>query len=213
MFCPQCGSTQSDELKFCKSCGANLQAVRLAAASRDDADKFDWSKTWVAEMFMSEAERKRRNEAIERQRGITPEIKRYNEVKGGVITASVGLGLMIFLFVFMQGVILSGKPSASDAEILSRIWVAGVIPFFIGLALIINGLFVSKRQAEAARRAELQPAPDTLNNAPDSLNPAQPHTLRPADTSEIIPSDFSVTDNTTRHLNARVNKLPDTDNS
>jgi len=23
MFCPQCGTSQGDELKFCKSCGAN----------------------------------------------------------------------------------------------------------------------------------------------------------------------------------------------
>lgn len=214
MFCPQCGSTQSDELRFCKSCGANLQAVRAAVASRDDAvDKFDWSKTWVAEMFLSESERKRRNEAIERQRGITPEVKRYTEIKAGVIVACVGLGVMIFLNVFMDGVIRSGQPSASDAEILSRIWISGIIPFFVGLALIINGLFVSKRQAEAARRAALQSAPDAAGDTPDSLKPAQPHTLRPADTSEIIPPNFSVTDSTTRHLNARVNKLQDTDNT
>jgi hypothetical protein len=213
MFCPQCGSTQSDELKFCKSCGANLQAVRLAAASREDADKFDWSKTWVAEMFMSESERKRRNEAIERQRGITPEVKRYTEIKAGVITASVGLGIMIFLNVFMEGVIRSGQPSSSDAEILSRIWISGIIPFFVGLALIINGLFVSKRQVEAARRAALQSAPDAAGDAPDSLKPAQPNALRPADTSEIIPPDFSVTDSTTRHLKVPAPKLQDTDNS
>src|ERR1044071_5712289 len=211
MFCPQCGSTQSDELRFCKSCGANLQAVRMAVASRDDAaDKFDWSKTWVAEMFLSESERKRRNEAIERQRGITPEVKRYTEIKAGVIVASVGLGVMIFLNIFLEGVIRSGQPSASDAEILSRIWISGIIPFFVGLALIINGLFVSKRQTEAARRAALQSAPDAAGETPDSLKPAQPHTLRPADTSEIIPPNFSVTDSTTRHLNARVNKLQDT---
>lgn len=215
MFCPQCGSTQSDELKFCKTCGANLQAVRAAVAVRgEDADKFDWSKTWVAEMFMSESERKRRNEAIERQRGITPEVKRYTEIKAGVIVAAVGLGLMIFLNIFLQGVILSGQPDASEAEIISRIWIAGIIPFLVGLALIVNGLFVSKRQVEAARRASLDSAPDLQNDAPDSLRPAQqPHTLRPADTSEIIPPNFSVTDSTTRHLGAHVNKVRDTDNS
>jgi hypothetical protein len=213
MFCPQCGSTQSDELKFCKSCGANLQAVRLAAASREDADRFDWSKTWVAEMFLSESERKRRNEAVERQRGITPEVKRYTEIKAGVIVASVGLGVMIFLNVFMEGLILSGEVSPSDAQIVGRIWISGIIPFLIGLALIVNGIFVSKRQVEAARRAELQSAPDTFSDAPDSLKPAQPNALRPADNSEIIPPNFSVTDGTTRHLNTRVNKLQDTDNS
>jgi hypothetical protein len=200
-------------LKFCKTCGANLQAVRTAVAARGEGDKFDWSKTWVAEMFMSEAERERRREELERQRGITPEVKRYNEVKGGVITACVGLGVMIFLNVFMNGIILSGQNSPGDNEILSRVWIAGIIPFFVGLALIINGLFVSKRQVEAARRAALQSAPDAAADAPDSLKPAQAHTLRPADTSEIIPPDFSVTDSTTRHLNTRVNKLQDTDNS
>ncbi|HYY99819.1 MAG TPA: zinc ribbon domain-containing protein [Pyrinomonadaceae bacterium] len=214
MFCPQCGSSQSDELKFCKTCGANLNAVRMAIAARDEGDKFDWSKTWVAEMFLSEAERKRRNEELERQRGITPEVKRYNEIKAGVIVACVGLGVMIFLNVFMEGIILSGQPSPSDAEILRRVWVSGVIPFLVGLALIINGLFVSKRQAEAARRSSLHAAPDPTSETPDSLRAPQPHTLRPADTSEIIPPDFSVTDSTTRHLNVPApNKLRDTDNT
>jgi hypothetical protein len=214
VYCPQCGSNQSDELKFCKTCGANLQAVRLAVAARGEGEKFDWSKTWVAEMFLSEAERDRRKEELERQRGITPEVKRYNEVKGGVITACVGLGVMIFLFVFMQGIILSGQNPPGDAEILSRIWVAGVIPFFVGLALIINGLFVSKRQAEAARRSGLYAAPDPAGDAPDPLKASQPYSLRPADTSEIIPPDFSVTDSTTRHLNVPApNKLRDTDNT
>jgi len=60
MFCPQCGSSQSDDLKFCKTCGANLQAVRLAVAARAPGEKFDWGKTWVAEMFLSESERKKR---------------------------------------------------------------------------------------------------------------------------------------------------------
>ena len=88
MFCPQCGINQTEELKFCNLCGANLHAVRQAVATRETDDKFDWSKTWVAEMFLSEAERKRRlqeqksiEHELESQRGITPEVKRYNEIK------------------------------------------------------------------------------------------------------------------------------------
>src|SRR5918912_139169 len=123
MFCPQCGSTQSDELKFCKSCGANLQAVRQVVAMRDAGADFDWSKTWVAEMFLSESERKKRKEELERERGETPEVKRYNEIKAGVITSSVGVGVMLFLYVFMEGIILSGQNPPSDAVILSRVWV------------------------------------------------------------------------------------------
>src|SRR3982074_23305 len=103
MYCPQCGSTQNDDLKFCKSCGANLEAVRQVAALRNADEKFDWSRTWVAEMFFSQSERRRRNEQIERERGITPEMKRYTEIKAGVITSSVGVALMAFLYVLMQG--------------------------------------------------------------------------------------------------------------
>src|SRR6267143_2783982 len=155
MFCPQCGSSQNDELKFCKSCGVNLDAVRQVAAIRDPSEKFDWSRTWVAEMFLSESERKRRYEKIERERSITPEMKRYTEIKAGVITSSVGGGVMIFLHALMQGIILSGHNPPSDAAILGRIWIAGVIPFLVGVALTINGVFVSKRQVEFARQQQL----------------------------------------------------------
>ena len=193
MFCPQCGSTQSDELKFCKSCGANLQAVRQVVAMRDAGEQFDWSKTWVAEMFLSESERNRREAELERQRGITPEVKRYNEIKAGVITSSVGIGVMIFLYVIMQGIILSGQNPPSDVPILSRVWVAGAIPFFIGLALIINGMFVSKRLVKITRQNE-----QTGQNAFER-NVETP-ALRSADTTEFIPSSFSVTEETTKHL-------------
>jgi hypothetical protein len=199
MFCPQCGSTQNDELKFCKSCGVNLDAVRQAAAMGDAGEKFDWSRTWVAEMFFSEAERKRRKEQIERERGITPEMKRYTEIKAGVITSSIGAAVMIFLYVFMQGIILSGQNPPSDAAILSRVWVAGVIPFFVGLALIINGLLVSKRQVEVARQ-ERQTRENILNN--DGETPA----LQPGDTAEFIPPSFGVTEGTTKQLSNRSQK-------
>ncbi|HMF57277.1 MAG TPA: hypothetical protein VK619_13120 [Pyrinomonadaceae bacterium] len=195
MFCPQCGSTQNDELKFCKACGANLHAVRQAIAVRDTGEKFDWSKTWVAEMFLSESERKRREGEIERERGITPEIKRYNEIKAGVITSFIGIGVMIFLYVLMQGIILSGQNPASDIPILSRIWVAGTIPFFIGLALIINGLFVSERLVKVIKQHE-QTGQNIFDR--DRENPA----LKSADTAEFIPSNFSVTEGTTKHLSS-----------
>lgn len=103
MFCPQCDSNQSDELKFCKSCGANLFAVREVVATRDTDHKFDWSKTWVAEMMLSESERKKRKGELKRQPGITPETRSHKEIKAGVITARVGVGLAVFLSVFMRG--------------------------------------------------------------------------------------------------------------
>jgi hypothetical protein len=195
MFCPNCGTTESEEMKFCKTCGANLYAVRQAVATRDAEEKFDWSKTWVAEMFLSESERKRRNHELERRRGITPEVKRYNEIKAGVITGSVGLALMIFLSIISEGIILSGQNPPGDAEIIRRIWAVGFIPLLVGLALIINGLFVSRKLVKLAERErESQRVTDALEAG------AEQRALRSADTNEFLPPDFSVTEGTTKHL-------------
>src|SRR5687768_10872892 len=150
MLCPRCGSNQSDEVKFCTSCGGNLHALREALETRDLGKKFDWSDTWVAEMFMSADAAKRLKMEKDRQMGITPTMKRYNEIKAGVIVSSLGVGIAIFLFVFMRG--LLGSVDPETGEILSRLWIAGVIPFFVGVALMINGLVVSKRLAEIQER-------------------------------------------------------------
>jgi hypothetical protein len=190
MQCPRCASNQSDEIKFCTSCGANLQAVREALDAPEK--KFDWSNTWVAEMFMSGQANEIRKREMERQLGITPEVKRYNEIKAGVICSCVGLGISVFLYFLMLGVAASAGPQ--DAAILLRIWVAGIIPFMVGLALIINGVVVSKKMVEVMERG--RKGTDALEEGGPT-----PRGLRAPDTSEFIPANMSsVTDQTTRHL-------------
>jgi len=197
MFCPQCGSTQSDELKFCKSCGANLGNVKRALEAGEIPGKFDWNKTWIAEMLQSGEESVRRAKEIERLQGITPESKRRNEIKAGVITASVGAGVMTLLYFLMQGIILGGKVSPSDAEILSRIWIAGVIPLVVGLALIINGLYVSRMFAATEKSEQNRQAAELKEKGAGEYLP-------PADTSPFFAAGYSVTDETTQHLNEPV---------
>jgi len=192
MFCPRCGSSQSEELRFCKVCGADLSAAMQIVAAREPGEKFDWNKTWVTEMFLSADEKKIRKAKLELQAGITPEVKRYNEIKAGVIVGSVGIALGIFLFVFMGGLIASGKVTPEVAEILSRLWIAGVIPLFVGLALVANGAIVSKKLVEAARRSSQ--AFDGLEEG--ATRPA----LGPAATNEFPTSPFSVTEDSTKHL-------------
>ena len=194
MVCPRCAANQSDDIKFCTSCGANLQAVREALEVRDPGKKFDWNNTWLAEMLMSGQAAQLHKAELERQMGLTPEMKRYNEIKAGVIVSSVGVAVTAFLFVFMQGVAAQAAPHA--AEILTRIWVAGLIPFMVGIALIVNGVVVSKKIVEAAEREHkiLEEGAETRG-------------LHPADTNEFIPSNFSVTDGTTRHLEAADRKI------
>ena len=206
MFCPQCGSNQSDEQRFCKSCGANLYAVRQVVALRETEEKFDWSKTWMAEMFLSKEEQAKRKLDLERKMGITPEVKRHNEIKGGIITSCAGIALMIFLNMFMRGIILGAHIPDDVAEILSRIWIAGVFPFFVGLGLIINGVFVSKKLLGTTKQEEPAGA-NALGR--DREIPA----LRSADTNEFIPTGFSVTEGTTKHLGNPIPKSHDANNS
>jgi hypothetical protein len=195
MLCPRCSSNQSDDVKYCTFCGANLQAVREVIGLKEDK-KSDWSEWW-ADMFQSDRVEARKLE-MERRFGITPEVKRYNEIRTGVILSSVGVALTIFLHIFMEG-IAQNVPS-NKAEIITRIWVVGFIPFFVGLAFIINGLVVSKKQAEIMER-EIRRFQGLDPNSTPELNAGQsPRSLRPADTNEFIPAPFSVTDSTTRHL-------------
>lgn len=196
MFCPQCGINQSEELKFCKSCGANLFAVRQVVTTRETDEKFDWNKTWVAEMLLSSEEQKRRKQ--DRQSDTAAEEKRYNEIKAGVITGSVGIAVAIFLLVFMQGIILGGNVSPDTAEILSRIWVAGVIPLFVGLALIFNGVVVSKKLVEIRKR-ELQQK-ETGRILKSTGNDNEVVALPSTAWSESEPTGASVTEHTTRQL-------------
>jgi hypothetical protein len=188
MFCPRCSANQSNDIKFCTVCGANLQAVRQAVESPEtDNKKFDWADSWVADMFKQAGAAEKRKLEIERILGVTPEVKRLNEMKAGVITSSAGFGLMIFLYVFMKGV--SNNVSFEAAQIITRVWIAGIIPVFVGLGIILSGLVVGKKIVVETERGQSL-----------AEGNAEPPALKAADTNEFISSPFSVTEQTTKHL-------------
>jgi len=190
MFCPGCGFQINDDLKFCRQCGANLHGVREAMTSRSTG-KIDWSKTWWAEILYPKEE-------LERMRGVTPEQKllneekkRLDEIKGGVITSLVGVGIMIFFYFFFE-VLAKQKPGG---EILRILWLTGIIPFLVGVGLLINGFFVSRRLVQL--KEQLLQAATPPSEAPTAL---------PAKTTDQLvvgaaPSNgASVTEDPTAHL-------------
>ncbi len=191
MFCPQCGTNQSDKSKFCKSCGANLSAVRQAVTAPESQTKTDWTNTWVRyqhEMEKLKQERKNRE---------SPEEKRITEIKAGVITSCAGIGLMVFLYFLMQGIIAGGQVPFGAAQILGSIWIAGLIPVLVGAGLLINGVFVSKKLIELRRR-ELEEKETTkrIASAHDGKQELSPS----ADWYELGSPKPSVTEHTTRQL-------------
>jgi len=201
MFCPGCSLQVNDDLKFCKQCGANLRGVRDAMTSRSTGEKFDWSKTWWAEMIYSPDE-------LERRRGITPEEKRLNEekkrldeIKGGVITSLVGVGVMISFYFFFGAVARNIAPK--DAEIVRNLWLLGIIPTLIGAGLLINGFFVSRRLVKL--KEELARASMSARQAPIAQPTANPNAFDAKTTDQLSldpapPESYSVTEDPTAHL-------------
>jgi hypothetical protein len=186
MFCPGCGIQVSEDLKFCRQCGVNLHGAREGMMSRSTGEKFDWSKTWVADMFLNEEERERRS-------GVTAEEKRLNEIKGGVITSFVGVGLMIFLRFFLD--VVANQSSPRDAEILRSVWMAGIIPFMVGVGIIFSGLFVGSRIVKLKEQQARQAMP--ISPAPAAL-PAKTTDQLVANAAQ--PAGASVTEDSTLHL-------------
>jgi hypothetical protein len=185
MYCPSCGTEASDQTKYCTKCGVNLRRVKSALGKGGAGVKKgdDWESFWVEE-------RRSRSEARKKK---APEEKRLEEIKAGVITSSVGFGLMVFLSLLFSAI--ASTIEGPEGNILRSLWAVGLIPFMIGLGIIFNGLFVSKRIVELKRRQELQVQLAPLFSTPETLLVA-----RLVEPSQSPISDFSVTETTTTKL-------------
>jgi hypothetical protein len=185
MYCPSCGIEASDQTKYCTKCGVNLRRVKgvLGKGGAVVRQGDDWGQ------FLLE-ERKAKGEMRKKK---TPEEKRLGELKAGVITSSVGLGLMAFLWILFDAIasIIEGP----EGNILRSLWAVGLIPFLIGLGITFNGLFVSKRIVELKRQQELKDRQSPLFSAPNTSPVA-----RLVEPSQSPISDFSVTETTTTKL-------------
>jgi hypothetical protein len=146
----------------------------------------DWEPFWLEE-------RRAGNEARKKK---TPEVKRLEEIKAGVITSSVGFGLMVFLSLLFNAIASTIEGPAGN--ILRSLWAVGLIPFLIGLGVLFNGLFVSKRIVELKRQQERQDQQSPLFPAPNTLDTSP--VARLVEPSQSPISDFSVTETTTTKL-------------
>lgn len=195
MFCPQCGTETHEQLKFCKQCGTNLRRVQgvlgKGGAGFKGNEAVDWNRV-ALEDYEEERARKRKK---------SPEEKRLEEIKGGVITACVGLGLMIFLF-FLFNALANAAPEHKQ-EVFRAIPFAGLIPFLIGLGIIFNGLFISKRIVKLKEQREQAVPTPRLFPVVDTAS--VPRLAEPAQQSV---NDFSVAEPTTTRLGERLPVVP-----
>jgi len=191
MFCPSCGAQSTQPIKFCKRCGTNLRRVQGVLSHGGG------SSNWIPEVLMARAE-------IKRQEGNTPEVQRLNEVRDGLITTFVGLGVMIFLYFFLGVIASSVIHDPGVARLIDHIWLVGLIPFLIGVAITFNGLIISKRIVELKRGALQE---EEAGWDPGVPMQAEVQGAIDAPTTSSF-DNLSVTESTTAHLGERVAGQP-----
>lgn len=132
MYCPQCGIPSPDERKYCTTCGLNLALVSDVILHRSRSAKGGSSWPSLIEMIFG------------KQREPTPEERRLNDIRNGIITMLTGAGITIFLYFLMDAVATRPEVRPEDAPIIRAVALCGLIPFMVGIGLLINGLFFWK---------------------------------------------------------------------
>ncbi len=162
MFCPGCGLEERHANQFCRACGTDLRPVRFALERPDDITASAISAR--EEIGHAFAEKIRGTQKVSDLKKVanevlpeiekfleSPEHRRLRRVRAGVVTAAVGLGAaLMFLLMISNG---------ADALFMVG---AGLVTFFIGLGIIINGLLftipkkmLSDKSSDAVSQREL----------------------------------------------------------
>ncbi|MCS6816320.1 MAG: hypothetical protein N0A16_01020 [Blastocatellia bacterium] len=93
----------------------------------------------------------------------TPEQKRLHDIRSGVLTISVGIGLSLLLFLLLNAVAQHPHVDPAAARIIRAVWTCGLIPIFVGIGQIVNGLFFWRPLGRSEPRAhELLPPSVTM---------------------------------------------------
>ena len=197
MFCPDCGIEERQANQFCRSCGTDLRNVRLAVETPDSitasaVSARDHIVRAVAEKIREtqgayELKKVAEDVLPEIEKFLeSPEEKRLRRMRTGMIIAMIGAGAAI-------GISLASFAMKDDGVLIMA--AMGVVCFFIGLAFLLNGVFLTvpkKTLDDRSSDAESQRQLDGVSNPNDLQLPA------PASLFS------SVTENTTRHLKEKV---------
>src|SRR5436190_12972235 len=202
MYCPSCGSEERQLSQYCRACGTDLRIVRntlerpdsitaSAISAREQigvavADQLRELKTGKDLKKFAEDALPQLEKFLE-----SPEEKRLRRIRKAVITASVGLGWTIVAFFL----------ALNDADFIPMM-IPGVIVFFIGLGILINGLWFTTPRKKSPGDSQ-----DALSqNLLDSSIKYDAPQLRSM-TNELTPAVRmpvgSVTEHTTHHLGSK----------
>lgn len=193
MFCPGCGLEDIQANQFCRSCGTELSVVRNALERPDSiTDSAASARVEIGKAIatkIKQADTPKKLTTITEE--VLPEIERFLEspeerklrrIRVGSTVSFIGFGVMVGFFI----------ASIIGEEEVIFLAALGAVTFFIGLSLLINGMFftVPKKQlTEGNISNDKNQASELNSNKADLLMPPTAQT-----------EYRSVTENTTRNL-------------
>jgi hypothetical protein len=207
MYCPTCGSEERQVSQYCRACGTDLGGVRRGLERPDTitasavSAREEITRVMAEKIRQMEGSRELKQVAEdvlpELEKFLeSPEEKRLRRVRSGVVSAAIGLGGTLLIFLL----------SLNQHDLIPFISL-GVIAFLIGLGLIINGLAFTIPRKTIADRSEEAKAQKELESRAQNAYPASQLSSGSQTTNDLPSSDSriaapsSVTEHTTHHLN------------
>lgn len=206
MYCPTCGSEERQLSQYCRACGTDLRAVRVtlerpdaitesAVSARDQigravADKIGMMKSAkdlhkIAEDVLPEIEK-----FLE-----SPAERRLRRLRAGIIMACIGLGACL-------GAIVA---SMAERDLFVLI-IPGLVAFFIGLGIMLNGLLFTVPRNQLADYTDDARSQRALDSALKPSSFGSDASIPEAPTNELEPGNHalsSVTEHTTHQLKSQ----------
>src|SRR6266496_1011220 len=113
MFCPNCAVEDRNQSQFCRACGTELLIVRSALQRPDAITNSDIAArheigraiaTKIEELHSANDLRRVVEDVLPQVEKFleSPEERRLRSAREGVITTAVGVGLLLFFFLFSQ---------------------------------------------------------------------------------------------------------------
>ncbi len=201
MFCPSCGLEERQSNQFCRACGTNLRPVRSILEKPDNitASAVSAREEIGRAIAAKIRETKSAKELAKVTEDVLPQIEKFLEspeqrrlrrIRAGVITSAIGLGTtLMFLLMISNG---------ADALLMVG---AGLVTFFIGLGIIINGLLFTLPKKSVADKSL-----NAISQRELDLTDAQTNELLLPQSNHMF---SSVTENTTQHLKEKQPVLRD----
>jgi hypothetical protein len=201
MYCPSCGSEERQLSQFCRACGTDLRVVRN---SLERTDAITASAVTAREQIgMAVADQIRQMKSAKDLETVaedvlpsfekfleSPEEKRLRRIRNGVITAAVGLGGGLAVFIM-----------ALNKMDLLPMMLPWLITFMVGVGVIVNGLLFTVPRKELPGDAA-----DAMSQKALDMNRGVYET--PGRTNELGPGmqpQASITEHTTHHLTTSKN--------